>query len=255
MNLDVRKHSIQIFFVIFAAFIIQLYEPNFLPLPSEILETSIQQIKIETVRQNAIQTAGRVYISSIAALIIGTIIGVANYFNSTVSTITNTIFYPTQFISEAVLAILAIAILGLNPAIIYLITILAIAPDVFIATQIGLKNMDKKILELGKIYGDNQYLNFKHLVIPQVIPYVFTGLIRAHASAWDIVATVEVFLALNGLGYLVQNEFRLLNLPNLFALVMIIIAVGLLSDRVLRIIKTRIDRRYLSDNDTNQKLL
>ena len=141
-----------------------------------------------------------------------------------------------------------IAALGINPTVVYIISVIAIVPDVFIATQEGLQEIDEKILELGKIYGESKIKIFRYLVIPQMLPYIFIGTIRAHATAWDIVATVEVFLALGGMGYLVQNQFRLLNLPKLFALAFILISAGLLSDRILRILKRRIDRRYMTND-------
>jgi len=46
-----------------------------------------------------------------------------DYFDERISYITDTIFYPTQFVSEAVMAILAIAILGLDPTVVYIITV------------------------------------------------------------------------------------------------------------------------------------
>jgi len=153
------------------------------------------------------------------------------------------------------MAILAIAILGLDPTVVYIITVLGIVPDVFIATQVGMNQLDDKLLELGDIYSTSKLKTFRHLVIPQVLPYIFTGLIRAHATAWDIVGTVEVFLALNGLGYLVQNQFRLLNLPELFSLAALIIVSGLISDRVLRILKSEIDKKYKRENDKDRKFI
>lgn len=244
----------QFSFLLLIILILQLRPEGFLPSPLEIFGSMVEQLRLESVQQNILKTTTRVYIATGISLVLGVAIGVADYFNGTISDITNGIFYPTQFVSEAVLTIIAIAVLGLNPVIIYLVTVIAIVPDVFIATQIALNNMDEKLLELGQIYSENKLSTFKHLVIPQILPYIFTGLIRAHATAWDIVATAEVFLALSGLGYLVQNEFRLLDLPDLFALVGIIVIVGLASDRVLRIIKKHVDRRYMEDEYQNQRI-
>lgn len=218
-----------------------------MPSPIEVFSETVSQLQSENVRNNLMRTASRAYLATLMSLVLGVAIGVADYFNENVSHVTNAIFYPVQFVSEAVLAILAIAVLGLNPAIVYIVTVLAIVPDVFVATQVGLDNMDEGLIELGEIYGESKITVFRHLVIPQVLPYIFTGLVRSHATAWDIVATVEVFLALSGMGYLVQNQFRLLNLPELFSLALIIIAAGLVSDRVLRFIKTEVDRRYAEE--------
>lgn len=244
-ELKAREYLVKAGFVSLLLIAWYLGGGEFLPSPPEVFSALLKQLKLETVRTNALKTAGRVYLSSLIALVVGVVIGTADYFSDTASDIVNTFFYPTQFISEAVLTILAIAILGLNPLIIYIVAVLAIVPDVFVATQVGLSDMDEKLSDLGHVYGHSRLQTFRYIVIPQVLPYIFAGLIRTHATAWDIVATAEVFLATSGLGYLVQNEFRLLDLPDLFALVVIILGAGLLSDRVLRVVKSRIDRRYM----------
>ena len=248
-----QKHLIQGSFLLFLFTVLQITQNGILPAPSEIFTTFITQIQSERILDNLWRTATRVYIASLIAMLLGVFIGVVDYFDERVSYITNVIFYPAQFVSEAVLAILAIAALGLNPTVVYIITVLGIVPDVFVATQVGMSHLDEKLLELGDIYSTNKFKTFRYLIIPQILPYIFTGLIRAHASAWDIVGTVEVFLALNGLGYLVQNQFRLLNLPELFSLAAIIIFSGLVSDRILRIIKSRIDKKYKKENDRDRK--
>lgn len=250
-----QKVLIQSLFFLSIVLILELMPNGFLPSPLEIFSTFLTQIQSERIITNLWHTATRVYLASFMALVLGVIIGIIDYFDPRVSYITNAIFYPTQFVSEAVLAILAIAALGLNPAVVYIITVLGIVPDVFIATQVGMNHLDERLLELGDIYGKSKLTTLRHLIIPQVIPYIFTGLIRAHASAWEIVGTVEVFLALNGLGYLVQNQFRLLNLPELFGLATVIIVSGLISDRVLRTFKTRIDRKYKNENDKDRRSL
>ncbi len=238
------EHLNQVLFVLFLLLIVQL-SVDFLPTPYEIGKEVVNYIIDPGLRSDLASTAGRVYLSTLLALVLGVIIGVADYFNSTISDIFNSLFYPTQFLSEAVLAILAIAILGINPLVVYVITVISVVPDVFIATQEGIQELDERILELGTVYGESKLQVFRHLVIPQMLPYIFIGGIRAHATSWDIVATVEVFLALGGMGYLVQNQFRLLNLPELFALATILISAGLLSDRILRIMKKQVDRRYM----------
>lgn len=250
-----REYLVKGFVLFFAIAFWHLSPGNFLPSPLEVLEALLKQLSLESVRTNTWKTASRVYISSLLALVLGVAVGVADYFSETVSDAVNTFFYPTQFVSEAVLAILAIAILGLNPLVIYIVTVIAIVPDVFVATQVGLENMDENLMELGQVYGEGKFQSFRHLVVPQVLPYVFTGLIRTHATAWDIVATAEVFLATSGLGYLVQNEFRLLDLPDLFSLVVIIIVSGLISDRALRLAKSSIDRRYMHGEDYSTEAL
>jgi len=229
----------------------QVLVKGFFPTPLEVFRSLLELLQMESIWKNSLQTGFRVYVASIISLIIGVTIGVADYFNETVSDIVNTFFYPSQFVSEAVLVLIAIAVLGLTPAVVYIITVIAIVPNVFVTVQEGLEEIDKDIVEFGEVYTESKPRLFRHLIVPQILPYAMAGFLRAHAVAWDIVATTEIFLATSGLGYLVQNYYRLLDLPKLFATVSIIVVLGLVSDRIFRIIKQRIDRRYMYGKNQN----
>ncbi len=126
-------------------------------------------------------------------------------------------------------------------------------PNVFVTVQEGLENVDDELMEFGEVYTHSKLRLFQHILIPQILPYMMAGFLRAHAVAWDIVATTEIFLATSGLGYLIQSYYRLLDLPKLFATVFIIIVLGLISDRVFRIIKRRIEHRYMYGSDKDRK--
>lgn len=228
---------------------------SFLPTPLLVLETFYSQIKLPAVQQAAFRTTYRVYISAGIALVLGVAIGTLDYFSETFSDLINSFFYPTQFVSEAVLTLLAVTLIGLSPSIIYIITVIAILPDIFVVVQVGLENIDEKLMEFGQVYSDSKLRAYRHLVVPQILPYILSGFLRAHATAWDIVATVEIFLIAGGLGQLTQNYYQLLDLPKLFSVVIVILSLGLTSDRVFRIAKKRIDRRYMQDEHQDQRIL
>lgn len=228
---------------------------SFLPTPLLVLETFYAQIQLSGVQEAAFSTAYRVYISAGIALVLGVAIGTLDYFSETFSDLINSFFYPTQFVSEAVLTLLAVTLIGLSPSIIYIITVIAILPDIFVVVQVGLENLDENLMEFGKVYSEGKIKTFRHLIIPQILPYILSGFLRAHATAWDIVATVEIFLIAGGLGQLSQNYYQLLDLPKLFSVVVVILTLGLTSDRIFRILKKRIDRRYMQDDHQDQRIL
>jgi ABC-type nitrate/sulfonate/bicarbonate transport system permease component len=240
---------------ILVAWELMLSSNAFIPLPSSILSIFFSQIQEPSVQEAAFKTTYRVYISAFIALILGVIIGTLDYFSDRFSDYINSFFYPTQFVSEAVLTLLAITFIGLSNLIIYIITVIAILPDIFVVVQVGLNNIDEKLTELGEVYSDGKIPMYRHIVIPQLLPYILSGFLRAHATAWDIVATVEIFLIAGGLGELTQNYYQILNLPKLFSIVAVILILGLSSDRVFRIIKSKIDKRYKANGFEDKKIV
>lgn len=249
MNLakNLKERTFQLLVLLSFLTLLKITGGSYLPSATEVIEEFYYFFTTTGILSDLGRTAYRVYLSVLISLFLGVLIGTADYFNETISDVLNSLFYPTQFISEAVLVITIIAVMGINSAVIYIVTILVILPDVFIATQVGIKNIDREMLELGRVYTDDKYSLFKNIVLPQVSSYIFAGMIRAHATAWEIVATAEVFLALDGMGYLIQNQFRLLNLPKLFSLVILLLVSALLSDRILRSLKSKLVQEVESD--------
>jgi ABC-type nitrate/sulfonate/bicarbonate transport system permease component len=80
--------------------------------------------------------------------------------------------------------------------------------------------------------------------MPQLVPYSIIGIVRSNAVAWKIAVTAEVFVAVDGLGFMVANYYRLLNGARLFATVLIIIIIGVISDWLIKKLKSSILKNY-----------
>lgn len=250
-----KKRFLPVFLVVFVLVTLHFFRPSFIPGPLKVFETLFSQVQKPSVHRNILKTGFRVYVSSFLALLIGVVIGTMDYFSESFSSAINMFFYPTQFVSEAVLTLIAIVVFGLNSVVVYIITVIAVVPDVFVATEVGLREVKKEYIEFGEVYTDSKFRILRFLILPQLLPYILAGLLRSHATAWDIVATTEVFLATGGLGYMIQNYYRLLRLPELFSTVLIIVFLGLVSDRILRIIKNKVDKTFMDGEYNGRKSL
>ena len=183
---------------------------------------------------NFLRTLGRVIISCFLALIFGVILALLK---GTKLKFIYDFIYGSQFISAAVLTILFIVFFGLNPMIPIWVVTIVIIPNIYVATEIGIKHIRKDLTEFGKFYAKNKYKQFKYIILPQIIPYITNGFVRAHAVAWKVVITAELFVVAKGLGYLLNNYFRLMEFEKLFGITIIIICIGLLFDFMVRKLK------------------
>jgi len=182
-----------------------------------------------------------VVVSCIIALVLGIILTLTK---NTMVGFMYKFIYGTQFISAAVLTILFIVIFGLNPMIPIWVVTIVIIPNIYVATEIGLKNLRTDLVEFGKVYSNNKIKLFRYIILPQLVPYIMTGFIRAHAIAWKVIITAELFVVSKGLGYLLNNYFRLMQFDKLFGITIIIVCVGLVSDSIVRKIKKVYIRDY-----------
>ncbi len=248
-----RERAMTISFLVIVLLLWQfLPKSPLVPTPIEVISAFFLLLgKLET-WQNIGNTALRVYLSLFVVIILGVSFGVSGFFNKKLSKIIDVVMQPIQFIASAVISILAIVVFGLSFIVPYFVITVAILPNTYIATQLGLKELKKKHYEFGKIYTKSRYKIFKYLILPQLIPYILIGAIRANAVAWKIAVTAEVFVAVDGLGFMVNDYYRRLNSPKLFATVLIIILAGLFFDQLIKLIRSKVFVSY-DTIDINKK--
>jgi len=231
-------------FAILLLWQISVRESFLLPTPTKILKAFVSLLQYPATWQNIFNTTIRVYASLALSILIGIPLGILVFFDENLTAMAEVILQPIQYIASAVISIISIVLFGLSPITPYFVITIAILPNIYIATQLGLKEIRKDYLELGQMYTDNKFRLFKYIVFPQLIPYIAVGVVRSNAIAWKIAITAEVFIAVSGLGFMINHYYKLLNTPKLFATVLIIILVGILFDKLIKMLKTKIFINY-----------
>jgi NitT/TauT family transport system permease protein len=118
-----------------------------------------------------------------------------------------------------------------NPlaALVVCATIVAIFP-VISNTTLGLRSVDPGLADLFRLYGANRWRTLVRLRIPSALPYFFAGL-RVSGGLALIGAVVAEFVAgtggtASGLAYQILQAGLQLNIPRLFAALLLITLAG-----------------------------
>lgn len=69
----------------------------------------------------------------------------------------------------------------------------------------GIKQTDKKLLEVSKVMETPMYKHIFKLVIPSAAPNIFTGMRTGLASCWMCVVAAELVSSTTGLGYMIMD--------------------------------------------------
>jgi sulfonate transport system permease protein len=235
-----RRNWLKIVFAFAILIVWEISVDNFIvPVPSEIISEFFSLLFKTRTWENVFLSSQRVYISLLFATLVGLFIGSLRYFYPKIAGYVDMIFYPSQFLASAVWTIIGIVLFGLSWVTPYFIIVMVILPNIFVAVQLGLSNINKQLLEYGSTITKNKKRIFRYIIFPQMMPPIFLGIIRSNAVAWKIVVTAELFIGTNGLGFMVNNYYRLLNIPKLFAVVLLIVLIGLVIDWILRYTQRR----------------
>ncbi|WP_371321577.1 ABC transporter permease [Pseudomonas viridiflava] len=127
---------------------------------------------------------------------------------------------------------------------IVLIAIGAFFP-VYLNGVAAIRGIDRKLVEVGQMYGFSRYRLTRRILLPAALPGLFTGLRSGMSLAWMFLVAAELIAATKGLGYLLSDGRETSRPDIVLAAIVVLAGLGKLSDGLL----ARLERRFLSWRD------
>jgi sulfonate transport system permease protein len=228
--------------------VLRLFTPNQLPSPIQVLRTASEMIADGSLWRNVAASIGRVVFGFVIgagiAVIAGTLVGLSK----TVETLIDPTLQALRNVPSLAWVPFLLLWLGIDEAPkITLIAIGAFFP-VYLNLVSGIRQADRKLVEVGYIFGLRGFDLVRRIILPSALPYLLAGLRIGFGQAWLFLVAAELIASTRGLGFMLidgQNSSR----PDIMLVSIITLALlGKLSDSLLRIV----ERRALSWTDTFQ---
>jgi NitT/TauT family transport system permease protein len=105
-------------------------------------------------------------------------------------------------------AFLSVLWFGISEVAPILTIVLIVFPFVVMNVWAGTKAMEKNLIEMGNVYKADRALMLRKVLIPQLMPYIFSSLRIALSLSWKIALVAEAFGAGNGVGQELINWFQ-----------------------------------------------
>jgi NitT/TauT family transport system permease protein len=105
-------------------------------------------------------------------------------------------------------AFLSVLWFGISEIAPVLTVVLIVFPFVVMNIWEGTKAIEKDLIEMGNVYGANRSLLLRKVLIPQLMPYVFSSLRISLSLSWKIALVAEAFGAGSGVGQELINWFQ-----------------------------------------------
>ncbi|MEX0806787.1 MAG: ABC transporter permease subunit [Candidatus Binatia bacterium] len=173
---------------------------TFLPSPAELLTRVVTIFSNPPAYLIVGKTLERILVGVVLSMLIGGSIGlimglrraVGSFFDSWIMVL---LTFPA--ISWAFLSVLWFGISDI--AAIFTI-VLIVFPYVTMNVWEGTKAMDKELIDMATVFRANRLLLLRKVLIPQVMPYIFSSLRISFALSWKIALVSEAFGAGSGVG-------------------------------------------------------
>ena len=137
---------------------------------------------------------------------------------------------------------LLIIFVGIDEALKISAISIAVVTPVAVNTYKGVANVPRSLLEVARVHGLRLHQVMARVVLPAALPSLFNGVRQGVMQAWLSLVFVELLASSEGIGYLMVWGRQLMQLDLVVVGMIVIGAVGLALDAVLRGLEARLVR-------------
>ncbi|MEV8635912.1 ABC transporter permease [Streptosporangium sp. NPDC051023] len=219
---------------------LELVDSTFLPPLSEVLaawrDLLLSGELLDHTQASLVRSLAGCGIAVVLAIPLGLLIGwyrpLADLLNPVLELFRNT----------AALALLPVfvLILGLGETSKISIILYACAWPILLNTIAGVKGVDPLLIKSARSMGLGPLRLFQKVILPAAVPTIFTGVRLAGAYSILVLVAAEMVGAKAGLGYLINYAQFNFRVPDMYAGILTISALGLILNQLL----VRLERRF-----------
>ena len=204
---------------------LQINDSLLLPAPIAVAQVFLQEIRSGQLPHHLGITLFRLVISFIIAMSLGTAIGVA------MGTCSNLDYFFNQWliiflnIPALVTIMLCYLWFGLTETAAILAVVINKLPNVVVTIREGTKVLDRDLLEMAQSYHLSKWKTLRHIIAPQLYPYLIASARTGLALIWKIVLVVELLGRSDGMGYQLHLFFQMFDISHILAYTLAFILV------------------------------
>lgn len=223
------------FVVVFLALwwvVATFFSKDLLPTPLAVFEESIAILSSGMFFYHMQNTLRRVLVAFVAAWVVSIGLGVWMGLSERAEKFFDMGIIIGITIPGLATAIISVMLFGLQPLTAYFAVFLVVFPMITLNFWEGVKDIDMQLVEMGNVFDFGTARTIRHVVLPQLIPYMLSAGRLALGLAWKLVVVVEFLGFGNGIGYMLTTEYNNFNMAGvlawtaLFTVIMLLIEYG-----------------------------
>jgi len=226
MNLAQRLGSVAL---LLAAWIIgsHLVGPRLLPSPQAVALAIIHEARSGALMFNLGVTLLRVAASFTLAMALGTVIGLAMGRNPVVNRLADPWLVVLLNLPALVIIVLAYVWAGLTEIAALVAVALNKLPIAIVTVREGARALDPALDEMARVFRMSGWVRLRHVIIPQLAPYLAAATRSGLSLVWKIVLIVELLGRPNGVGFEIGVAFQLFDVTRILAYALTFVVVML----------------------------
>lgn len=227
---------------------IGLVSPEFLPTPLSIAKAFFELTISGELAHHLGVSMGRAGIGFLIGALFGLTLGVLTGLFRSVEYLLDPSLQILRLVPHLAIAPLIILWFGFGEESKVVIIMSGSFFPLYINTFLGIRDVDLKLLEVGRVLGFSHYQRLHRLILPAALPNILLGFRLSLAVAWIGLVVAELIGSQSGVGFLINEAKQNSNTAVIFVGIIIFAVVGKLIDSFVRVL----ERKLLFWRDTYQ---
>jgi ABC-type nitrate/sulfonate/bicarbonate transport system permease component len=222
-----------------------VFNPALLPTPLETFSAALMMALSGELWQDIGVSLFRILVGYSLAVVVGVSLGILIGYFHIVREITDPIIELLRPISPVAFVPVSILWFGIGEEAKYFVIFYAAVIVILLNTAAGVAATPVSRLRAAQCLGAGDHQLLTTIILPSAMPYILTGMRVALGFAFMGVVAAEMIGASVGIGYLIMQSQMLVQPARMFVGLITLGIVGLLIDRLYRVVVEMTTRRYV----------
>jgi len=211
----------------------QLAGPRMLPDPQSVALLVVSEAQSGALAFNLGITLLRVAVSFTLAMALGSVMGLLMGRFRAADSIGDPWLVVLLNLPALVIIVLAYVWAGLTETAAIAAVALNKLPIAMVTVREGARSLDRGLDEMAQVFRMSAWAQMRHVVLPQLAPYLAAAARSGLSLVWKIVLIVELLGRPNGVGFEIGTAFQLFDVTRILAYALAFVAVMLVIETFL----------------------
>jgi len=210
-----------------------IWDETLLPPPLLVWQTLVSGVKDGTITAGVLASMKRLFVGYGLSLAIGIPLGLVLGRNRLLDDTAGSLAVGLQALPSICWLPLAVLWFGLSETAMQFVVVMGSFMSVTLAVRDGVKSIPPIYIRASRVLGARGWLFYRHVLLPASLPALLTGAKLGWSFAWRSLMAAELLYGTIGIGSTLMSGRELHDMALVVAAMLVIVAIGLLFDRVL----------------------
>ena len=210
-----------------------IWDETLLPTPLQVWQTLAGGLKDGTITAGVVASMKRLFVGYGLSLSIGIPLGLILGRNRLLDDTAGSLAVGLQALPSICWLPLAVLWFGLSETAMQFVVVMGSFMSVTLAVRDGVKAIPPLYIRASRVLGARGWFFYRHVLLPASLPALLTGTKLGWSFAWRSLMAAELLYGSIGIGSTLMSGRELHDMALVVAAMLVIVAIGLLFDRVL----------------------